>query len=103
VYSVALGLVSQTNVFGEAIIAFLGAERVRHLQPCYAGTTLRVKVTILDARPTSDGRRGVVSARYDVFDTDEVPVMVADVSFLAHGPPDEEGSPPAMEAASNHD
>jgi acyl dehydratase len=103
VYSVALGLVSQTNVFGEAIIAFLGAERVRHLEPCFAGTTLHVKVTILETRPTSDGRRGVVSARYEARNGDDVPVMVADVSFLAHGPPSEETAVTATDAATGND
>jgi acyl dehydratase len=94
VYSIALGLVSQTNIFGEAVIAFLGAERVRHLEPCYVGTTLHVKVTILGVRPTSDGRRGVVSARYETRNSEDVPVMVADVTFLAHGPPAEDGAAP---------
>jgi acyl dehydratase len=87
IYSLALGLVSQANLFGEVVIAFLGADGVRHLQPCFIGTTIHVEVTITRSRPTSDGRRGVILARYEVQDSQDVPVMAADVSFLAHGPP----------------
>lgn len=87
IYALALGLVSQANVFSDVVIAFLGADRVRHLAPCFIGTTIRVEVTITKSRSTSDGRRGVIEARYEVKDSQEVPVMVADVSFLAHGPP----------------
>ncbi|MCW3004454.1 MAG: MaoC domain protein dehydratase [Conexibacter sp.] len=88
VYALALGLVAQANVFGEVVIAFLGADRIRHLKPVFIGMTLTVEVTILTSRPTSDGRRGVIGARYVAKDAEEVSVMVADVSFLAHGPPE---------------
>jgi acyl dehydratase len=65
--SVAIGLLTQLNVLGEAVVGLLnlnwdfkGAVRI--------GTTVYAKVTIAEARRTSKGDTGVVKFAFDVLD-----------------------------------
>jgi acyl dehydratase len=85
VYAVAIGLIFESGALADAVIAFLGIDSLRHEAPCFIGDTIGVRATVLDARPTSDGTRGVVRMRYDVDADDERRLMTAELAFLMHG------------------
>lgn len=83
VYASAVGLVSQSGVFGGAVLAFLGVTEMRHLQPCFLGTTISVTVTVREVRPsTRNPDQGVCTLRYYVQSSDGVALMTADMNFL---------------------
>jgi acyl dehydratase len=83
VYASAVGLVSQSEVFGGAVLAFLGVTDLRHLNPCFVGTTIAVTVTVQDAHPAKrNPDQGVCTLRYDVLSSDGVELMTADMNFL---------------------
>lgn len=66
VFALAVGLMEKANVFGESIIAWLGAEELRSTAPTFIGDTLRARATVLEARPSrSDLSRGIVTFRYE--------------------------------------
>jgi acyl dehydratase len=64
-YSLAEGLVLQTNVLHGTGIAMLEME-LSVKGPVYVGDTLYAIVETTGSRPASDGRRGVVSSRIGV-------------------------------------
>ena len=86
VYALAIGLMFQSGVFEDAVIAFLGVEDLRHVGPCFIGDTIRVEATVESARPTSDGIRGVVRMRYDVVSVEDGRELLTGVlAFLMQG------------------
>ena len=79
----AIGLLDRTGAFGGSVIANLGIEEWRYPKPILIGDTIRVVVTITEARLTSDGKRGIIGRRFRVLNQrDEVvqegssPVMI---------------------------
>lgn len=83
VYSLAVGLMFQSGVFEDSILAFLGVESMRHLAPCFIGDTVAVLGTVTDSRVTSDTERAVVRIRYDVHAVnDGRHLMTAELAFL---------------------
>jgi len=63
VYAMSIGIMP-IDWFGDAIVAFLGVDELRHLAPVFAGDTIDVTATVLDAKPTSKGDAGVVRIEY---------------------------------------
>lgn len=88
VYGVAVGLMFQAGVFEDSILAFLGVEDLRHVGPCFVGDTIAVEGTVESARPTSDGRRGIVRMRYDVASVEDGRALMTGILvFLMQGEP----------------
>jgi acyl dehydratase len=86
VYSIAVGLMFESGVFDDVIVAFLGIKELQHLAPCYIGDTVQVDATVISARPTSKNNCGVVTMRYDVMSAaDNRLLMTAQLLFLMHG------------------
>ena len=67
-----------------ASLASPGAEDIRWLKPVRPGDVLRIRVTILDARPSrSKPDRGIVRARVEAINqTDDVVLAMTLVSFI---------------------
>jgi itaconyl-CoA hydratase len=82
--SVALGLVVQSGFFGDAIVAFLGLDRVRLIEPVRAGDTIRARVEILEQVETSRPERGRVEASYVVTNQHGTEVLTFLTGFLMH-------------------
>lgn len=74
-YSLAEGLVLQTNVLHGTGLAMLEME-LKILGPVYVGDTLYAIVETTGSRPTSDGRRGVVTSRVGVRNQRDEEVLV---------------------------
>lgn len=58
--SLCLGLVARTGVFEGSSVALLGIDGWKFTAPVYMGDTVTCTVDILSARPTSDGKYGIV-------------------------------------------
>jgi acyl dehydratase len=70
--SLAVGLTIPETTDG-TIVANLSYDNVEHPNPVFHGETIRVQSTVTDKRETSDGERGIVTMRVEVFkvNTDE--------------------------------
>jgi acyl dehydratase len=67
--SLAVGLTIPETTDG-TIVANLGYDDVEHPNPVFHGDTIRAETTVRDKRETSDGERGVVTMRVDVYTID---------------------------------
>lgn len=64
--SLAVGITIPETTDG-TIVANLSYDEVEHPAPVFHGDTIRVQSTVTDKRETSDGERGVVTMRVEVF------------------------------------
>jgi acyl dehydratase len=80
--ALALGLVTQTGVFGDAIVAWLGLDEVRLPRPVRLGDTIRVQAEVVEALQTSNPDRGRVVLAYLVHNQYGEAVMSFRSSFL---------------------
>ena len=64
--SLAAGLTIPDTTDG-TIVANLSYDDVEHPQPVFHGDTIRAQSTVTDKRETSDGERGLVTMRVEVF------------------------------------
>ncbi|MDY7082867.1 MAG: MaoC family dehydratase [Halobacteria archaeon] len=53
------------------IVANLSYDNVEHPNPVYHGDTIRAQTTVTDKRETSDGDKGVVTMKVEVFNQDD--------------------------------
>ena len=83
-YALAEGLVLQTNVLHGTGLAMLEMKLSIHA-PVYVGDTLYAIVETTGSRPTSDGRRGVVSSRISVRNQRDEEVLVYTPTRLIRG------------------
>jgi acyl dehydratase len=81
VYSMSIGIMP-IDFFGDAIVAFLGVDELRHLAPVLAGDTIDVVATVAGAKPTSRGDAGVVRVRYVTRNQRQEEVMTMIAVFL---------------------
>jgi itaconyl-CoA hydratase len=80
--ALALGLVTQTGVFGDAIVAWLGLDEVRLPRPVHIGDTIRAEAEVVQIQETSNPRRGRSVLAYQVRNQDGQVVMSFRSSFL---------------------
>ncbi|WP_181691875.1 MaoC family dehydratase [Natronomonas sp. LN261] len=64
--SLAVGLTIPETTDG-TIVANLSYDDVEHPEPVFHGDTVRVQSTVTEKRETSDGERGIVRMRVEVF------------------------------------
>jgi acyl dehydratase len=76
--SLAVGLSIPDTTDG-TIVANLSYDDVEHPAPVYHGDTIRVQSTVTDKRETSDGDRGIVTMRVEVFVVDRGDAGTANV------------------------
>jgi acyl dehydratase len=63
VYVLSIGLMP-IDFFGDAIVAYLGVENLRHKAPVFPGDTIEVHATVKESRLASSGDSGVVKIDY---------------------------------------
>jgi acyl dehydratase len=90
-FSLAEGLVMQTNVIHGTGLAFLGTT-MTVLAPVLVGDTISVAWEVTQARAASRGNRGVVTTRNLVRDSGGRIVMEYSPTRLVAGPGESEGS-----------
>jgi len=85
-FSLAEGLLMQTNVIHGTGIAFLGTT-MSVVAPVFVGDTIQVAWTVTEARPASKGNRGIVTTRNLVRRRDGLVVMEYSPTRMIAGPP----------------
>jgi acyl dehydratase len=64
-FALGVGLMYQTGQFGEAILGWLGCDKLRALRPVYVQDTIRVDDTVIEARVSgSSPHAGIVVFEY---------------------------------------
>lgn len=81
-FAFAVGLMYQSQAYGDAIQAFLGADNMRATTPVFIGDTIHVVATVTGSRSTKDPSRGVVSLKYQVRNQKDEDVMSFDFTLL---------------------
>lgn len=74
-FSLAVGLMYQAQVFGDAIVAWLGTDGLRATAPVFFGDTIHVEATVTKTRQSRDPGRGIVTFNYVPHNQDGKPVM----------------------------
>jgi acyl dehydratase len=90
-FSLAEGLLMQTNVIHGTGLAFLGTT-LRVLAPVLIGDTICVAWEVTQARAASKGNRGIVTTRNLVRNSGGQIVMEYSPTRLVAGPPQSDGS-----------
>lgn len=80
--SVAMGLVSRLGVFEGCSIALLGIDGWRFEQPIMVGDTLTCTLEIASARPTSNGRAGILERDFVLTKQDDVVVQRGSIGLM---------------------
>ncbi len=62
--SLAVGLMYQSQAYGDSILAWLGSDRLRATAPVFFGDTVHVVATVTSSRGSKDPSRGVVVLDY---------------------------------------
>jgi len=71
-YTMALAVgISIPETTDGTIVANLAYDDVEHPEPVFHGDTIRVQSTVTDKRETSDGERGIITMRVEVFKTND--------------------------------
>ena len=81
-FALAVGCMYQSRFYGDAIIAWLGAEKVRATAPVFIGDTVHVVATVTASRAAKDPGRGVVSLDYAVRNQKGEDVMLLSLTML---------------------
>lgn len=81
-FAFAVGLMYQSQAYGDAIICFLGADNLRATAPVFIGDTVHVVATVTASRASKDPSRGIVSLRYVVHNQRGEDVMSFDFTLM---------------------
>lgn len=83
-FCLAVGLVGQTGVFADSLVAFLGVERLRLLGPVRAGDTIHVEAEVTNKRETSKPERGLITMTYNIVNQRGESVATVEMNFMMH-------------------
>jgi acyl dehydratase len=78
--SIAAGMME--DIHSEYVLAGLGIKELKFLAPVIAGDTLHTRITVESMRPTSDGKRGVLSVRVLVLNQKGETPLEFETSFM---------------------
>lgn len=81
-FSLAVGLMYQSQAYGDAILAWLGADQIRALAPVFIGDTLHVVARVTGSRGAKDPSRGIVNLEYTVRNQRDEDVMFLALTML---------------------
>ncbi|MEQ8718286.1 MAG: MaoC/PaaZ C-terminal domain-containing protein [Acidimicrobiales bacterium] len=80
--ALSLGLIVQTTVFGDAVVAWLGLDEVRATAPVFIDDTITVTATVLEASRSSKPEYGKAHLGYSITNQDDAEVMTFVSGFL---------------------
>lgn len=84
IFALAVGMVAQSGIGGDAAIAWLGCDNMRMTGPVRFGDTLRTLVEVREQRPTRDPSRGIQVWRYTVENQRGEAVLAFDYTMMFH-------------------
>ncbi|AWT51579.1 MaoC/PaaZ C-terminal domain-containing protein [Mycolicibacterium smegmatis] len=68
--TLATGLLQRTGMFEGSAVALLGYSEWRFTKPLFVGDTVYTRMRVLGLRPTSCGRRGIISRSIELVNQD---------------------------------
>lgn len=83
-FSMAIGLVYLTGIYGNSILAWLGVENMKLSAPVRIGDSIRVQAKVSEKRETKNSDRGVTKFRWDVKNQRDDVVMSLDFVLMMH-------------------
>lgn len=83
-FCLATGLVGQTGIFADSLVAFAGANNLRFMTPVRAGDTIFVEVEVTGKRETSKSDRGITTMQYTVKNQRHKVVAGVEMNFMMH-------------------
>jgi acyl dehydratase len=81
-FTMAVGLMYQSQAYGDAILAWLGANNMRATAPVRFGDTIHVVATVTESRASKQPDRGIVTLKYEVLNQRDEAVMSFDYALL---------------------
>jgi len=81
-FAMAVGLMYQSQVYGDSILAWLGTDKLRATEPVRFGDTIHVEATVIGSRSSKDPTRGVVTLNYQVINQDDKLALSCEFSLL---------------------
>lgn len=85
IFSMAIGLMYMTGVYGDSIVAWLGVENMRIPAPVKIGDSIRVLARVSEKRETKNPSRGITKFHWDVKNQRDETVMSLDYVLLMNG------------------
>ncbi|MBI9086877.1 MAG: MaoC family dehydratase N-terminal domain-containing protein [Desulfobacterales bacterium] len=84
IFALAVGLVSISGHGGDAVIAWMGADKMRMTTPVKIGDTIGVTVEVLAHKETKDPSRDIQTWRYTVTNQRQEAVMTFEYTMMFH-------------------
>ncbi len=84
IFALAVGLVGMSQYGQDSVIAWLGVNNMKMLQPVKIGDTIHVEVEVIDQKVTKDPAKGVQTWRYSVINQRGEKVLVFDYLMIFH-------------------
>jgi itaconyl-CoA hydratase len=81
-FALAVGCMYQSRFYGDAIVAWLGADQIRAIAPVFIGDTVHVVATVTGSRPSKAPSRGIVNLDYTVRNQRDDDVMSLSLTML---------------------
>ena len=76
------GLAEQTERFDETTIALVGMDDVRFIGAAFAGDAIHVQIAVVEKQVVSDGRKGMLTMRWECLDGRDEPLVTATARML---------------------
>ena len=92
IFALAVGLVAQSGIGDDAVIALLGVDNMRMRAPVKIDDTITVTVEVTSQEVTSNPKKGVQTWRYGVQNQHDETVMTFDYTMMFHLRGDPEAS-----------
>lgn len=83
-FALGVGLMFQTGVAADSVIAWLGADISKIPAPVKIGDTIHVEAQVTELRETKNPSQGVMIMRYTVVNQRGETVMIYDMKMLMH-------------------
>lgn len=83
-FCLAVGMVGQTGIFADSLVAFVGANNLRFLAPVKAGDTIHVEVEVTAKRETSKPDRGITTMQYTIKNQRAETVATVEMNFMMY-------------------
>ena len=84
VFSMAIGLMYLSGIYGDSIVAWLGVENMKLPAPVRIGDSIRVRARVSGKRETKNPGRGVTTFHWEVLNQRDETVMLLDYLLLMH-------------------
>lgn len=84
IFCLAVGLVGQSKIFEDSLVAFVGANNWKIFAPVKPGDTIHVEVEVIVKREVSKNDRGIVTMCYSVKNQQDDIVSSVELTFMMH-------------------